>query len=72
MIRRPAGAPRRVSRPKNGGNCPTAASIFVSPAEAYSVAFADEAVASIAAMAIITNPASPSAGRAASAIAVSP
>ena len=42
------------------------------PPEAYSVALTDEAVASSAAMAIIAKPASPSVGRAASAIAVSP
>jgi len=37
----------------------------VSPPEAYSVALVDEAVASTAAIAIIVNPLSPGAGRAA-------
>ena len=72
MISKPTCAPRRVLRPNSGGNWPTDASIRVSPPEAYSVALTEEVVASSAATAIIVNPASPSAGRAASAIAVSP
>ena len=72
MISRPACAPSRDPRPKKGGNWPTSASIAVNPPEAYRVALTEDAVASRAAIAMIVKPASPSAGRAASAIAVSP
>ena len=63
---------RVARRPKKVGNCPTWASIAVRPPDAYRVAFTEEEVASSAATAMIVKPASPSAGLAASAIAVSP
>ena len=72
MISSPACGPSREPAPKNGGNWPTSASIAVRPAERVERRVTDAAVASIAAIAIIVKPASPSAGRAASAIAVSP
>ena len=68
----PARVPRRDSRPKNDGKSPWLASMAVRFDEAYRVAFVELAVASSAAIAMTVNPASPSAGRAASAIAVSP
>src|SRR6185503_11283626 len=72
LIRTPLFAPSREAGPKNGGNWPTPDSIRVRPAEAYSVATTDPAMPTMAAIAIIVKPASPSAGRPASAIAVGP
>ena len=58
--------------PTIAGKRPSSASDPVRFDDAYSVAFVEAAVESNAAIAITVNPASPSAGRAASAIAVSP
>jgi len=72
VISIPAWGPSGELRPKKVGNCRASASMAVSPPDAYRVAFTDDDVARRAAIAIIVKPASPSAGRAASAIAVSP
>jgi hypothetical protein len=72
LISTPLFAPSRDPGPKNGGNWPTSESILVKPAEAYSVATTEPAMPTMAAIAIMVKPASPRAGRPASAIAVGP
>jgi hypothetical protein len=72
VISRPPWRPNGDSTPNTPGKIRSFARLRVSPAEAYSVAVTDEAVARSAATAISTNPASPRVGLAASAIAVGP
>ena len=68
----PARGAERAGRPKSGGNCRSRASIAVMLPAAKTLALTDDDVASSAAIAIIVKPASPSAGSAAWASAVSP
>src|SRR5262249_42710541 len=68
----PACGPSRDFDPKEAGNSPASASQSATFAEAQRLAFAPPGVESRAATAMTVKPASPSVGRAASAIAVSP
>jgi hypothetical protein len=63
---------KRPGCPKIGGNCVSSERVCVRPPAAKMFELIEDAVASSAAIAMIVKPASPSAGRAASAKAVSP